>query len=85
MEEQKVHEKRFSITRWRLLWVLIIAVWLFVILKAFVGSFFEKSTSLVSAFSMTNPEELSATVELTAEYTGDFLQKEQILHLFQVS
>lgn len=79
MEEQKVHEKRFSITRWRLLWVLIIAVWLFVILKAFVGSFFEKNTSLVSAFSMTNPEELSATVELTAEYTGDFLQKEQIL------
>ena len=79
MEKQKSSEKRMNITRWRLLWVLIVAIWLFVILKALVGSFFEKNTSLVSAFSGTNPEEMSATVEVTAKYTGIFLEKEQIL------
>lgn len=79
MEKQKAREKRINISRWRLLWVLIAAVWLFVILKALVGAFFEKNTSLVSAFSGTNPEEMSATVEVTAEYTGNFLEKKQIL------
>ena len=76
MEKQKSSEKRVNITRWRLLWILIVAVWLFVILKALVGSFFEKNTSLVSAFSGTNPEEMSATVEVTAEYFGETLEKE---------
>ena len=80
MEEEKavekVVEKRVSLVRFRLLWILIVAVWLFVILKALVGSFFEKNTSLVSAFSGTNPEEMSATVEVTAEYFGGKLERE---------
>ena len=76
MEEEKVVEKRVSVVRSRLLWILIVAVWLFVILKALVGNFFEKNTSLVSAFSVTNPEEMSATVEVTAEYFGETLETE---------
>lgn len=75
MEEEKVVEKRVSIGRSRLLWILIVAVWLFVILKALVGNFFEKNTSLVSAFSVTNPEEMSATVEVTAEYFGEEIEQ----------
>ena len=75
MEEEKVVEKRVSIGRSRLLWILIVAVWLFVILKALVGNFFEKNTSLVSAFSGTNPEEMSATVEVTAEYIGEEIEQ----------
>ena len=76
MEEEKVVEKRVIIGRSRLLWILIVAVWLFVILKALVGNFFEKNTSLVSAFSGTNPEEMSATVEVTAEYFGELLEED---------
>ena len=76
MEEENVVEKRGSVVRFRLLWILIVAVWLFVILKALVGSFFEKNTSLVSAFSRTNPEEMSAIVEVTAEYFGEDLERE---------
>ena len=75
MEEEKVVEKRVNIVRSRLLWILIVAVWLFVILKALVGNFFEKNTSLVSAFSGTNPEEMSATVEVTAEYFGEEIEQ----------
>ena len=75
MEKQKSSEKRVNITRWRLLWILIVAVWLFVILKTLVGNFFEKNTSLVSAFSGTNPEEMSATVEVTAEYFGEEIEQ----------
>ena len=75
MEEKKVVEKRVPMVRFRLLWILIIAVWLFVILKALVGSFFEKNTSLVSAFSGTNPKEMSATVEVTAEYFGEEIEQ----------
>ena len=75
MEEEKVVEKRVSIGRSRLLWILIVAVWLFVILKTLVGNFFEKNTSLVSAFSGTNPEKMSATVEVTAEYFGEEIEQ----------
>ena len=76
MEEEKVIQKRVSIGRFRLLWVLIVAVWFFVILKILVGNFFEKNTSLVSAFSGTNPQEMSAIVEVTAEYIGEEIEQE---------
>ena len=66
MEQQKTAVGKGVFSKWRLLWILIAAAWLFVILKLVAGSFFEKNTSLVAAFTVTNPTELSATVEITA-------------------
>ena len=65
MEQFKVSLKKINITKWRLLWILIAAAWLFVLLKLLVGALFEKNTSLVAAFSVTNPQEISACVEVT--------------------
>jgi hypothetical protein len=68
MEQFKLSLKKINFTKWRLLWILIAAAWLFVFLKLLVGALFEKNTSLVAAFSVTNPQEISATVEVTAKY-----------------
>ena len=68
MEQFKLSLKKINFTKWRLLWILIAAAWLFVFLKLLVGAIFEKSTSLVAAFSVTNPQEISASVEVTAKY-----------------
>ena len=65
MENVSLQKNNF--TKWRLLWILIAAAWLFVLLKFFVGALFEKNTSLVAAFSVTNPQKISATVEVTAK------------------
>lgn len=67
MEHLKISFKKINFTKWRLLWILIAAAWLFVLLKLLVGALFEKNTSLVAAFSVTNPQEISATVEVTAK------------------
>jgi len=67
MEQLKISLKKINVTKWRLLWMLIAAAWLFVLLKFLVGALFEKNTSLVAAFSVTNPQEISATVEVTAK------------------
>ncbi|MBO5351752.1 MAG: YwmB family TATA-box binding protein [Lachnospiraceae bacterium] len=75
--EQQSAVKRVNVTRWRLLWILIAAAWLFVFLKLLVGALFEKNTSLVAAFSVTNPEAISATVEITARYPEESLTEEQ--------
>ena len=78
MEHLKLSLKKMNFTKWRLLWILIAAAWFFVILKFLVGALFEKNTSLVSAFSVTNPQEISATVEVTARYSGsDLTEKKQ--------
>ena len=71
MNQKKITAKQFSFTKWRLLWILIAAAWLFVLLKLLVGALFEKNTSLVAAFSVTNPEAISATVEITARCPED--------------
>jgi len=68
MNQSKTVTKRINFTKWRLLWILIAAAWIFVFLKLLVGALFEKNTSLVAAFSVTNPQEISATVEITAKY-----------------
>jgi hypothetical protein len=68
MEQLKLSIKKINITKWRLLWMLIAASWIFVFLKLLVGAIFEKNTSLVAAFSVTNPQEISAAVEVTAKY-----------------
>lgn len=81
MEQQKASFKKWNITKWRLLWILIAAVWLFVILKLLAGALFEKHTSLVAAFSVTNPQEISATVEVTARCPGEEWSEEQKLRL----
>lgn len=67
MELVKVSLKKINFTKWRLLWLLIAAAWFFVLLKFLIGALFERNTSLVSAFSVTNPQEISATVEVTAK------------------
>ena len=71
MNQQKVIIKKGTVTKWRLLWILIAAAWIFVFLKLIIGALFEKNTSLVAAFSVTNPEVVSATVEVAAKYTGE--------------
>lgn len=81
--EQKSMVKRVNVTKWRLLWMMIAAVWLFVFLKLLVGALFEKNTSLVAAFSVTNPEAISATVEITAKYPQENLTKEQKMQLLE--
>ena len=83
MEQQKHITKRVPFTRWRLLWVLIVAAWLFVILKLLIGGLFEKNTSLVAAFAVTDPEEISATVEVTACYPELVLEAEEKMELLE--
>lgn len=83
MEQLKLSLKKFNFTKWRLLWILIAAAWLFVFLKLIVGAIFEKNTSLVAAFSVTNPEAISATVEVTARCPGDSFDNEEKQKLLQ--
>ena len=73
MEERRVKIKKGKVSQHLLLWTLIAAVWLLVILKMLIGVLFEKNTSLVSAFSVTNPVFSSATVEVTARFPEDYL------------
>ncbi len=82
MNQSKISVKKINFTKWRLLWMLIAAAWLFVFLKLLAGALFEKNTSLVAAFSVTNPEAISATVEVTALCPGEELtdkKKEKLL------
>lgn len=80
MNQQNISVKKNNFAKWRLLWMLIAAAWLFVFLKLLVGTIFEKNTSLVAAFSVTNPQEISATVEVTAKYPlNDLSDKNKVL------
>ncbi len=66
----------------RMLWLLIAAVWLFVILKMILSAVFGKDTTLVSAFSATNPVFTDATVEISVRYPVEYFDsfdKKQIL------
>lgn len=83
MEQNRITLKKFNFTKWRLLWILIAAAWLFVFLKLIIGAVFEKNTSLVAAFSVTNPEAVSATVEVTACYPEGELGDKKKLKLLQ--
>ena len=86
MEQFKLSLKKINFTKWRLLWILIAAAWLFVFLKLLVGAIFEKNTSLVAAFSVTNPQEISASVEVTAKYPlGNLSDKNKLLVLDEVA
>ena len=86
MNQPKVTAKKINFTKWRLLWILIAAAWLFVLLKLLVGALFEKNTSLVAAFSATNPQEISAMVEVTAKYPlGDLSEKNKLLVMEEVA
>ena len=86
MNYQKISSKKINFTKWRLLWILIAAAWIFVFLKLLVGALFEKNTSLVAAFSVTNPQEISATVEVTAKYPlNDLSDKNKLLVMEEVA
>jgi len=86
MNQSKITAKKFNFTKWRLLWILIAAAWLFVFLKLLVGALFEKNTSLVAAFSAPNPQEISATVEVTAKYPlGELSDKNKMLVMEEVA
>lgn len=82
MRERKIKIKRMEVPRHALLWMVIAAVWLFVIIKLVTGALFEKNKSLVSAFSVTNPLLMEATVEVTARFPEEYLDsfdKKQML------
>lgn len=83
MEQQRISMKKFNFTKWRLLWILIAAAWIFVFLKLLVGALFEKNTSLVAAFSVTNPQAISATVEVTARCPGEELTEKEKLEFLE--
>ena len=83
MEQNATTTKRVNVTKWRLLWILIAAAWLFVFLKLIIGAVFEKNTSLVAAFSVTNPQEISAMVEVTANCPGEVLSKKECENLME--
>ncbi len=86
MKQKFMAWKTKYVVKWRLLWMLIAAAWLFVVLKLFVGGMFEKNTSLVAAFSVTNPQEISATVEVAAKYPlGELSDKNKLLLLEEVA
>ena len=81
MNQPKTATKKLNFTKWRLLWILIVAAWLFVFLKLLAGALFEKNTSLVAAFSVTKPQAVSATVEITARCPGEGLTESEKLRL----
>ncbi len=83
MEQQKLTAKKFDFGKWRLLWILIAAAWVFVILKFLAGVMFEKNTSLVAAFSVTNPTEISAAVEVAASLPGENLSGKKKQNVLQ--
>lgn len=70
--------RKWQSVKGRLLWVLIAAVWIFVILKFLVGALFGEKTSLVAAFSVSNPSEISATVEVTARIPGQGMTEQEM-------
>lgn len=78
MNQPKTVGKKYNFGKRRFLWMLIAAAWVFVFLKLLAGALFEKNTSLVAAFSVTNPDAISATVEVAAKYPGEnWEEKEQ--------
>ncbi len=83
MEQQRVTTKKLDFGKRRLLWILIAAVWVFVILKFLAGVMFEKNTSLVAAFSVTHPQEISATVEVAAGLPAELLSDKKKQKLLQ--
>lgn len=83
MNQSKITAKKINFTKWRLLWILIAAAWIFAFLQLLVGVLFEKNTSLVAAFSVTNPEAISATVEVTAKYPITNLSNKNKQHVME--
>lgn len=86
MNQSKILTQKINFTKWRLLWILIAAAWVFVFLKLLAGALFERNTSLVAAFSVTKPQEISATVEVTAKYPlSDLTDKNKLLVMEEVA
>jgi len=86
MNQLKITMKKFDFAKRRLLWMLIAAAWVFVGIKFLAGTLFEKNTSLVAAFSVTNPDAISATVEVAARYSGgDWEETEQKKMMLEVA
>ena len=81
--QQQETTRRINVSKWRLLWILIAAAWLFVFLKLIIGAVFEKNTSLVAAFSVTNPQEISAMVEVTASCPEKVLSQKECENLME--
>lgn len=81
MEQRSITTGKSFFSKWRLLWILIAAAWFFVVLKLIAGALFEEHTSLVAAFSVSNPGKISATVEITARLPQEELTKEKMEQL----
>ena len=76
-------KKKARSAKLRLLFVLIAAVWIFVVVQAVAGAMFERNSSIATAFSASKAGEQQGTLEITANYTGtdtDENGKKQILY-----
>ncbi|MGN0507155.1 MAG: YwmB family TATA-box binding protein [Lachnospiraceae bacterium] len=76
-------KKKMRLTKLRLLFVLIMAAWIFVAVQAMAGALFEKNSNIVTAFSVVKPGEQQGILEITARYTGaypDAYDKKQMLY-----
>ena len=73
MERRKEWIKRVFLRKHALLWMLIGALWMFVFIKILMSTWIQQNMSLVSAFSVTNPGLLEATVEVTARFPEEYL------------
>lgn len=76
-------KKKARSAKLRLLFVLIAAVWIFVVVQAVAGALFERNSSIATAFSASKAGEQQGTLEITANYTGtdtDENGKKQILY-----
>lgn len=76
-------KKKARSAKLRLLFVLIAAVWIFVVVQTVAGALFERNSSIATAFSASKAGEQQGTLEITAKYTGtdtDEDGKKQILY-----
>lgn len=76
-------QKKARSAKLRLLFVLIAAVWIFVVVQAAAKALFEQNSSIATAFSASKAGEQQGTLEITAKYTGteiDEAGKKQLLY-----
>lgn len=69
----------------RLLFVLIVAAWIFVIVQAVAGILFQRNSNMTAAFAVAEAGGQEGTLEITARYQGDVLteydRKQMLYHV----
>lgn len=83
MRSRLRQEKKARSMKLRLLFVLIAAVWIFVVVQAAARALFEQNSSIATAFSASKAGEQQGTLEITAKYTGtdmDEAEKKKLIY-----